>query len=560
MGRSPTADVMSRARPRLAVDLPWDLRRHPVELLAVPLAAALTAFGFGAAASHLVVALTPMALFPWWLYLTMAAASLSGVYLTVLFEALGLRLASRSVEAGFWLLGPTVVGALLAAWGDGWGWHETVSLGLLPGLFTMIAWSYAVLLGGGCARLRPPWDRKEMPESVRRRMEEEELRRDTFGEREERLARDALARQGTGALVLLVAATALATYISSEFGLRPVGPAAAILGALCFAGTLALHSAVELANLKRSWQEAELDGIGWVLLGWARGTAPFIALFVLLALLAPADVSPLARDGVGSWFESLSERIAPWFVRQDFAPPHQVEEVRGIPLLELLFTRLDGVQFATPWMQTVWGWLVWGFRGFLLFALGFAVWRLLKWLRLGKSREAGSAPGRDAGLIRQLFAWLRHILQAVVGMARGWAHEAVQGATERAKVSLRDLLRLKRTATTEETAPSDPRLRVRFLFRRLLQRYRHRGIPRQPGETAYEFARRVEALDPEQSDDSLRLATDAYVKARYRQRLDMSLAERAVKLLEDAMRSVRRLTSSAARRTSADPQSRGSRQ
>jgi hypothetical protein len=106
---------------------------------------------------------------------------------------------------------------------------------------------------------------------------------------------------------------------------------------------------------------------------------------------------------------------------------------------------------------------------------------------------------------------------------------------------LRDLLnisrRQRRALFLEELDGSDPRTRVRLLYRRLLMLGRSIEQPRMPEQTPAAYARRLSRIRPSESAD-LQTLTQAYHLARYSDEAlsaeQMAAAEQATKRIEAA--------------------------
>ena len=108
-------------------------------------------------------------------------------------------------------------------------------------------------------------------------------------------------------------------------------------------------------------------------------------------------------------------------------------------------------------------------------------------------------------------AW--HWLRSQVRDINQNLREAVQQNLEKLRAVGRPVVgSLSRRFTNPRRMP--PRERVRFFYLALVRKGEDAGLPRQPFQTPYEYANRLQQDLPE-SDEEIQPLTEAFIEARY---------------------------------------------
>lgn len=513
--------------PRLPLRRLSALRNLPAS---VPLAglAALAGFSYALAAGWFTARVLPQAQLAWWLYPLLAAAAVSGAALPLLqgeHVAVG-----RFVVGGAWSAAPVVIGTARALAGGGWAVDELLLQSVLPGALLLVGFVVATTLGDGLAVLVP----HSRPESA---------------------AEDARAAEGARRAVRILLHASfkawllqgLFAFVAAEvlLGAAAAAPAAAVAAAVGLAANLALLGLVHLQALRYGWRaagdgfEEQVNPLPWTAMFLVAGVA------VALSLVAPADVSPISRQGLHTFLVRFTEFVGPFFVSaRRGAAASGGSGTAWERLVQLFLPSADsgGASGASALSLAVEVFLALAF----LAVTGYALWRFMQLARLRRGEAPDTGPGYgDRGLLAEIFLWLRDLLRSLFGRLARWAGRLAAGGEAGEAPHRRR--RIRRGVTDKDLA-GHPARRIRLLFALLLRDLRRQGYPREAVETAYEYAARVRRVRPDvahEMDDVVRI----YVQARYSPEDSLSVLERAYQALRAAVDRLRR----AIRRKSADP-------
>lgn len=512
----------------LRFDFNWHPGLRPIAFISS--LGSVTAMAYTIAAAQLLFQLTysPGA----WFYLLVVLAAVSGAAMPLLHETYEVPVGRFVVGMGWFLL-PAVLGSSSAALADGWTWTDLLFQGVAPGVLLLTGYVVATTLGDGCA-LMVPKAQPETPEDFR-----------SLAGQCRKGVTQLLATSFKAWLLLLVFDSLVAEGFLGTPTRTPI--LAGIFAATGLCGNVAMLALAHLHTAHVAWRghgdevAVEVDRIRWQdLLLVCGGVAA-------VALIAPANVSPIARQGLSNFFVGLNDLLAPLFV-----PGRRRTASSGDDggfwqrLSELLFPGTDATGEATgSFVSFVLNAL---FLAVLLAAVAYAVWRLLGWSRpKGQQRDEGPGYG-DRGILRELFSWLWGRLRSWFGGFTHWVGRltGLTGGRE-AKKRRRHLFRRREGEEVEEGG--HPVLRIRRLFARLLRDLGRAGYPRGADETPYEYAGRVSALRPDAGAD-LDEVVAVYVEARYSPEPPLSFLERAYAALKESVGRLLRVI----RRKSVGPQ------
>jgi hypothetical protein len=462
--RNPVGELTSLAG-RLRYAVPWTSDR--AAFLYVPALAILTALGAGLTVAGCFWHLPPAWHFSPWALAVLVLPACTGFFLTYFHDLLQVRLGWRALEVLLQFL------LSLAAFST-----AGVSVyGILSGLMTSATvWVIAVRVGSDLLFLRPD------------RLQEEQI-----GPGHRRLVK----HHGYLMLLLCTAAGVFARYRSEPVVWSAV-TAAAFGAALCVSAGLVQLSWAAFVIERQQWRAGgeavisdRLASARW------RDAWRMVLTPGVIAMILPANISPLARLTFDSLFERINTVVAPFFVRTGPADSRSSSE-----LAERLAESLDAPhQFS------------FGSYAAMLLTVLAVLWVIKRFLPLmGVSRaERLGWWERDRGLLRWLWDVLREWWRRMTGrLLEGEARDASHMQTE----TLADP-RISGGQRRGRRVPSEPRALVRFLYARFLERAAGRGWRRRADETAGEFgARMADELSPGGAEAMTGL-TGVYESVRY---------------------------------------------
>jgi len=463
--RNPIGELTSLAG-RLRYAVPWDSDRSA--FLHTPALAILTALGAGLAVAGCFWQLAPPWRFSPWALAFLVLPACTGFFLTYLHDLLQVRLGWRTLEVLLQLLLSLSVFSKAGA----------SVYGTLSGLVTAATvWVIAVRIGSDLLSFRPD------------RLEEEHLD----------LGHALLVKDHGYLMVLLCVAAGAFTRYRSEPVLWSAVTAASFGAALCVSAGLVQLSWAGFVIERRRWQadsetviSDRIDSARW------RNSWRMVLTPSVLAMVLPANISPLARLTFDDLFLRMNAVVAPFFVRTGPADSRSSSE-----LAERMAEGLD----RPPQLSV--GSLV----GIVLtvVAVLWAIRRLLPLMSVGKTERIGWWE-RDQGVLRWLWELLREWWKKLTGRRiDGEEHKTSRLRT----VGSAKGLRASRGRRMTRRIPSEPRAVVRFLYARFLERAASRGWKRRADETAGEFgARMAVELSPGGAEAVVGL-TGVYESVRY---------------------------------------------
>lgn len=493
----------------------------------IPFTAACSAFAYGFTLAQTAAAYFPGIGLTWWLYLLLMAAAGIGVTLPLRREGEGANV-GRLMIGFMLLLAPSVLGSLAAVVRGGWTIDELLLRGALPGGILLGAFVMASSLGDACVLLVPLGEAAVQAEVEARRSQEG--------------FRQLLAVSFKGWIILALIGSGLVDAMFRLSGLTFPRWGIALGAAIGAAATL---TALHLAHVRlQRWLHAA-EGDDQVLLmegGLRQVVLPFALGVALVAAALPANLSPLARHGVGGFFQRLTEWAAPLFV-----PGSRPGRTGGGGFMDRLteallspFTEGTGSTEAVAGLSAV---LAYVMTVAVLVAVAYALWRFVRLMQLRRPEDEGGARYKEGSLLLELIRWLWDHLRGLFRTIASWAEgQAASGEARKKKA------RRRRGREGQDDFNLGPALRIRALFARWLRQMAGLGYPRQRDETPYEYARRVTRLRPD-AETELQRTADIYVKARYSPEQEHSVLERAYKALRGAVSDALQ----AIRRKSADP-------
>jgi hypothetical protein len=493
-------------RYKIGLNWPWEIKDHYLPLVVVPLILVGSAFGFGCAVGQMMVPLIPEAGMAWWLYLLVFMASFGGLMGSVYYWALGLTMAKRGVELLFWVLTSSGLSWLTGS--------DSISYLLFSTTVVLSGWVYGVIIGLDCSHITPPWEKREPPAEVARRLGHQAELREIYGIKPQKLAVGLIIRHSLrGLLVLLVFYLFIANL---SFGSVFPNLSFALFALIHLSCTLGALSLLYLHQLKLLWKERDIYPARMVFRTWLKTACGIIVLGSLVALILPADLSPLAGLGFYNLMESLNQRLAPMFVPSyDSAQRPSVSDQE--PLLFKWIkswflsseASLGGRSQVLPWILVL-----------LMFILiGVIVYVARKALRLNRGgREEKGFSLLKGNILIEFFQWLFGWIKRWSRKIFGFIHP--EPVKEEQKKRRGAILRIDEVK--ESPTPQEDSWHIRRLFVRVLIALKNNGYSRKTGETAWEFTERVNSNKPELASD-LGMLTEAYLKARYAKKARFSL-------------------------------------
>lgn len=494
----------------------------------IPLVAALSAFLYGFTLAHTIAAYFPGIGLAWWFYGLLLVVAWTGVTLPIRRDTDGTNV-GRLMLGLVWLVAPTVIGSIAAVLHGGWGIDELLLRGVLPGAFLLGSFVMASSLGDACVLLLP------------------------LGEAE--VEAEVEARRSSTGFHQLVTASFKGWILLALIGSGLVDAVITVPGAAVSRWTIGLGAAAGLAATlftlylghmrQREWTYAS-DAEEHVVVSGRAGGQAVLSLAVgigLLAAVIPANLSPIARHGMGGFFQWLTDRIAPLFV-----PGRRPSRGSGGDgfidrLTEGLLSRFvggDGAGEVAPGVSLVIGYML---TVVLIAGTAYVLWRFIRLMQLRGSEPEGGARYREGSLLKELIVWLWDRLRGLFRAVSSWADARARGGDGGTKRT-----RTRRRKEGRDDRTLGPALRIRALFARWLHQMARLGYPREGNETPYEYARRVTELRPDARAEVEETAA-IYVKARYSPEQEVPVLERAYQALKASVSEALQ----AIRRKSADP-------
>jgi hypothetical protein len=280
---------------------------------------------------------------------------------------------------------------------------------------------------------------------------------------------------------------------------------------------LALLSQTQFISLHTHWGLTRIPVSGNLAGRWALYSILFLILLAIIAGLLPTHYSMGFFSTLGYWLDFLLSILffigqvifslfvllinLPFLLLGKEAPLAKnapaSPEIPTPPALEVAITT------SVPWLgmvKTIFFWL---------FFLGVVIFTLSQYLRQHEEVIAGlrRIPGwkylaRFRSWLQSLFAGMGRKISRITKSGREWT--SALNASRRF-IAQGGYINPKRLT---------PRQKIYFYYLALIRRGGEQGIPRQPAQTPWEYARTLDRALPTAEDDIDQL-TDAFVEARY---------------------------------------------
>lgn len=493
---------------------------HKKEFVWLPLPAVMSAWGFVTALVHLAAQTFPEYIVGWWLYPTLIAAAFAGTYAPLFREATSLQVGRFFVGAG-WLLLPIVIGSGIGFIQGDLVLNSLLYNGVFPGVFLLTSYSVATMLGDVLSNMFPVGEVDSAYDDA------------ALAARAQNVWHQIIRFLFKKWLFLALLATAL---VEGVFGISIVLAWPVVLWA-CFGflGSLIVLVAVHIAMKRRTWR-AVSDELRITRQPTWHHRFPYSLLVVsaVLALMLPANISPIARYGVGTMFGRLSDIIAPLVIPTERSKKPSTNKGEWAEALRQRVIALFDNENATGWLNHVGS----PIRVMILLLFigsgAFAAWRLYRWLRLGPKKERSTTRYAQRGLLAELLYWLRERFRSFIRVLFGVWHDAAgrfmqneANKTKSKKKKLRD---------ENQSIPEDMG-KITQLFIHFLRRLQRLGYPREQSETPREFAKRIAQIRPETADE-LTNVTELYSEVRYRPKWDAPFLQRTYTQLAQSIKRV----------------------
>lgn len=480
--------------------LPWDPYRHRVEILLLPATAGAAGTAFGWACLHLSALLLPGWPTPVWLHAALCVAALAGVYVTFAQVALRLPIALRILEVCALLVITSVCGLLFAS-ADLVFELGQMRFQFLPTamLLTLLTWAAATYLGVIGPNLLPAPQAQHLDPSVEERLVEMKGEHEVYG-------RARLQRAGQAVWVRfgILVAFLLISYviITLIFGARPADTMFSLSGSLLLASGLSLCALTQLVTRRRLWERDHQTRLpGDVTQVWPLMTAAVAIALVVLALIVPANISPLYAIDWDRVMTGVTERLFGNVGRLE--PPLGQSLHRGAqPQSAPMPSGAGGTpayDLAVPILILA-----------LLFLLGRAAWQAL-------SVAIGEESLRARGILRLLafvLAWPYAIIRlAFVLIARAFAQNQA-GRVEKGSHSAKGRPAARTQGESVDVHPDLAVTTIRQMYRKLIEQAKRTGRGRQPEQTAQEFGEYLAQEIPERRTEIEGISA-SYEWARY---------------------------------------------
>lgn len=503
------------------------------EAFYLPLASTLVAGSLAAVFLRFAAIISGMAT-GWLPYFALFFAAAAGATATSLCGVLDLPKSLRLVDSLLVL----ILGALLPLLGPahpgtvrlgGRIWSVSpLSMGLVAICF---AWFFGTSLAWVVPKLYPSKLHKPDHDALAERMEEQEVLREVYRDR------DALAaRVESWRSAYQVILTIFLVYLVPTFFWVPAGRARtdlilSIWSATALAGVLAFLGLVHLASRRRmAERSAGLTLLPGYSRAWALAVFLPTAVAAAAAMLLPSDISPLAFL---DW-NAIMDRFTRWLVAWGFAPtPNRwSQQWRPFAMGE------TGTGGSSPGVYGGSGGV--GPIGIIIVvAIPLAVYVIWRGIR-GAARYAAAPLQAERERANDLWA----ILLAIVtfpwrALSRFWRRSTKMVAEQGHEEKLTERSRRGVRSRRAKAHPQDPSLFVRHVYRRMLQAASRAGMRRLRHETALEFAQTLAQSIPD-VEVPVEELTSAYCDVRYTGRPpETGVPSRVVSSLRSVVRGLR---------------------
>jgi len=275
---------------------------------------------------------------------------------------------------------------------------------------------------------------------------------------------------------------------------------------------LILLSMTQFSVLRVHWSLDRVPISPDLAAGWLKYSALFLLVLAAIAFVLPTSYSVGLLDMVAYLISILSAifsallflLLLPFFLLMSlFSRLFGVAEPVSPPDLQRIIPQQPQAVASAPWLEVLKSILFWTvFVGIMVFSVTYYLRQNQALLDQLKRTPLLHLVGK---FWHWLAGWLRGVnenLSAAVRASREQLRKRSPFRTGQRGWNLRALRRMS------------PRERVQFFYLAMLRRGKERGLPRRPGQTPYEYARRIAPKVPDVEPDVSAL-TQEFIEARY---------------------------------------------
>jgi hypothetical protein len=279
-----------------------------------------------------------------------------------------------------------------------------------------------------------------------------------------------------------------------------------------FVLALILLSMTQFSVLRVHWSLDQIPISTNLAAGWLKYSAIFLLVLAAIAFVLPTSYSVGLLDILAYIISILSAifsallflLLLPFFLLMSlFARLFGTAEPVPPADLQRILPQQPQAVASAPWLEVLKSILFWAvFVGIMGFSIAYYLRQNQALLDRLKRTSLLHLAGK---FWHWLAGWLRGVnenISAAVRASREQLRKRNPFQAGRRGWNLRGLRRMS------------PRERVQFFYLAMLRRGRERGLPRDPGQTPYEYARRLAPRVPDVEPD-LSALTQEFIEARY---------------------------------------------
>jgi hypothetical protein len=279
-----------------------------------------------------------------------------------------------------------------------------------------------------------------------------------------------------------------------------------------FVLALILLSLTQFSVLRVHWSLERIPISTDLAAGWLKYSAIFLLILAAIAFVLPTSYSVGLLDIVAYGISILTSILSallfllmlPFFLLMSlFARLFGTAEPVPPPNFQEIIPQQPQAVASAPWLEVLKSILFWAvFLGVMAFSIAY-------YLRQNQTLLEQLKQTRLLHWMDRLWvwiaSWLRGVNENISAAVRAGQEQLRKRNPFRSQQPRWNLRGLRRMS---------PRERVQFFYLAMLRRGKEKGLPRGPGQTPYEYARRIAPEVPDVEPDVSAL-TQEFIEARY---------------------------------------------